>query len=279
MLRHSPVACQCKPTSKLHTEKVRFNSVLPQFSGVSAHKEVSLDSISPQFSGGPQNQENSWPQSSGVSARSNQQTAYKKVRFDSVSPQFSSVSAHKEVSLDSILLQFSGGLQDQARVNNVMPQSSGMSAQSNQQTEYKKVRFNSVLPQFSGMSAHKEVSLDSISLQFRGRLKNQENAWPQFSGMSAQSNQRTAYKKVRFDSDLPQVNGVSAHKEVSLDSILPQISSGLQDQARNQIKHISKRQADQHPNKTQAFPSELISIISSIRGQPIPVRNQNSSLK
>jgi hypothetical protein len=50
MLRHCPVACQHDPTSKLHTEKNRFKSVLPQFSGVSAQKEVSLDSILLQFS-------------------------------------------------------------------------------------------------------------------------------------------------------------------------------------------------------------------------------------
>jgi hypothetical protein len=90
------------------------------------------------------------------------------------------------------------------------------------------------------MSAHKEVGLDSILLQFSGGSQNQENPWPQSSGMPAQSNQRTAYNKVRLDNVLPQVNGVSAHKEVSLDSILPQISGGLQDQARNQIKPSSK---------------------------------------
>ncbi len=72
------------------------------------------------------------PQSSGVSVQSNQQTAYKKVRLSSVLPQFSLMSAHKAISLDSILPQFNGGLQDQARVNNVTPQSSGVSAQSNQ---------------------------------------------------------------------------------------------------------------------------------------------------
>jgi hypothetical protein len=72
--------------------------------------------------------------------------------------------------------------------------------------------------------------------------------------MSARCNQQTAYKKVRFDSVLPQVNGVSAHKEVSLDRILPQISGGLQDHARDQS---SKKQANQHPDKTPAFPSEL----------------------
>ncbi len=77
-------------------------------------------------------------------------------------PQFSVMSAHKEVGLNSIAPQFSGGSQDQASVNNVRPQSSGMSAQSNQQTAYKKVGLNSVLPQFSGVSAHKEVSLNSI---------------------------------------------------------------------------------------------------------------------
>jgi hypothetical protein len=73
-----------------------------------------------------------------------------------------------------------------------------------------------------------------------------------------------------LDSVSPQVNGVSAHKEVSLNSILPQISGGLQDQARNQIKPCSKKQADQRPDKMPAFPLELISIIRSIRGQPIP---------
>jgi hypothetical protein len=61
---------------------------------------------------------------------------------------------------------------------------------------------------------------------------------------------------------------MSAHKEVSLDSILPQFSSGLQDQARNQIKHSSIEQANQRPKKTLSFPSKLISIISNIRGQP-----------
>ena len=128
MLRHSPVVCQHNPTSKLHTEKVRFNSVLLQFSGMSAHKEVSLHSILPQFN---------------------------------------------------------RGLQDQARVNNVTPQSSGISVQSNQQIAYKKVRFDSVLPQFSGMSAHKEVSLDSIPPQFSGRSQNQKSTMPQSSGMPA----------------------------------------------------------------------------------------------
>jgi hypothetical protein len=81
------------------------------------------------------------------------------------------MSAHKEVSLDSILPQFSGGLQDQARVNDVMPQSSFLSAQSNQQTAYKKVRLGSVLPQLSGVSAHKEVSLDNILPQFSSGLQ------------------------------------------------------------------------------------------------------------
>ena len=99
-------------------------------------------------------------------------SSYKKVRFDTVLLQFSRLSVHKQVSLDSISLQFSGGLQDQARVNNVMPQSSGISVQSNQQIAYKKVRFDSVLPQFSGVSAHKEVSLDSILPQFSGGSQN-----------------------------------------------------------------------------------------------------------
>jgi hypothetical protein len=146
VLRHSPVVCQHNPTSKLHTEKVRFDSVLPQVNGVSAYKEVSLDSILPQFSSGSQDQarvNNVTPQSSGMSARSNHPTVYKKVRFDSVLPQFRDVSAHKEVSLDIILPQFRGGLQDQ---ENAWPQSSGMSAQSDQQTAYKKVRFDTVLP-------------------------------------------------------------------------------------------------------------------------------------
>jgi hypothetical protein len=94
---------------------------------------------------------------------------------------------------------------------------------------------------------------------------------PQSSGMKAQSNRQTAYKKTRFDSVLLQTSGMSAHKEVSLDSILPQTSGGLQDQATNQITQSSIWQADQHPNKTPAFPLELISIINEIRGQPIPV--------
>jgi hypothetical protein len=101
------------------------------------------------------------------------------------------MSAHKEVSLDSILPQFISGSQDQARMNNVTPQSSGVSAQSNQRTEYKKVRFDSVLLQFSGVSAHKEVCLKSILPQFSSVLQSQENAWPQSSGKSAQSNQQT----------------------------------------------------------------------------------------
>jgi hypothetical protein len=100
VLRHSPVVCQRDPTSKLHKEKVGFNSVLLQFSGVSAHKEVSLDRILPQFSGRPQDQarlNKVTPQFSGLSAQSNQQTAYrKKVRFNSVLLQFSSVSAHNQ---------------------------------------------------------------------------------------------------------------------------------------------------------------------------------------
>jgi hypothetical protein len=58
---------------------------------------------------------------------------------------------------------------------------------------------------------------------------------------------------------------------VSLDSILPLFSGRLQDQARNQIEHCSKKQANQRHDKPPAFPSELISIISSIRGQPISV--------
>jgi hypothetical protein len=138
------------------------------------------------------------PQFSGMSAQSNQQTAYKKDRFNSVLLLFSSVSAHKKVSLNSILLQFSRRLQDQARVNDVTPQSSGVSAQSNQGTAYKKVRFVSVLPRFSGMSAHKEVSLDSILPQFSGGSQDQArvtNVTPQCSGVSVQSNQQTAYRK------------------------------------------------------------------------------------
>jgi hypothetical protein len=94
---------------------------------------------------------------------------------------------------------------------------------------------------------------------------------PQSSGAKAQSNQRMAYKKVRFDSVLPQTSGASAHEEVSLNSIPPQTSSGLQDQATNQITQSSNQQADQCPNKTPAFPLELISIINKVRGQPIPV--------
>ncbi len=66
------------------------------------------------------------PQSRSVSAQSDQQGAYKNVRFDCVSPQANRVSAHKEVSLNSILPQVSGGLQDQAK-DKVAPQSSGVS--------------------------------------------------------------------------------------------------------------------------------------------------------
>jgi hypothetical protein len=122
-------------------------------------------------------------QSNGMSAQSNQPRAYKKVRFDSVLPQVSGVSEHKEVSLDSILPQVSSGLQDQAR-DGVASQSSGMSAQSNQQSAYKKVRFDSVLPQVSGVSAHKAVSLDSILPQFSSELQDQasDGRAPQSSG-------------------------------------------------------------------------------------------------
>jgi hypothetical protein len=128
-------------------------------------------------------------------------------------PQLSGVLAHKEVSLDSILPKLSGGLQDQARENNVTPQSSGMSAQSNEQTAYNKIRLDSVLPRVNHMSERNEVNLDTILLQFSGGLQNQENATPQSSVVSARSNQQTAYKKVRFNSVSPQVNGMSAHKE------------------------------------------------------------------
>jgi hypothetical protein len=61
---------------------------------------------------------------------------------------------------------------------------------------------------------------------------------PQSSGASAQSNQQTAFKKVRFNSVSPQTSGMSAQKEVSLDSILQQISSGLHDQARDQTNML-----------------------------------------
>jgi hypothetical protein len=117
--------------------------------------------------------------------------------------------------------------------NSVASQSSGMSAQSDQQSAYKKVRFNSVLPQVSAVSAHKEVSLDSILPQVSGRLQDhaRDGVAPQSSGVSAQSNQQSAYKKVRFDSVLPQISCVSAHKAVSLNSISPEISGESQDQA------------------------------------------------
>ncbi len=94
---------------------------------------------------------------------------------------------------------------------------------------------------------------------------------PQSSGAKARSNRQMSYKKIRFDSVLPQTSGVSAHKKVSLDSIPPQTSGESQDQATNQITQSSNRQVDQHPNKMPAFPLELISVINEIRGQPIPV--------
>jgi hypothetical protein len=141
------------------------------------------------------------------------------------------MSAHREVIVDIISPRFSGGLQDQARVTNVIPQSSGVSAQSNQCTAYKKVKLDSVLLQVNGMSAHKKVSIDSILPQISGRLQSQENATPQSSGVSAQSNQQTAYKKVRLDSVSPQFSGVSAHKEVSFYSISLQFSRWLQNPA------------------------------------------------
>jgi hypothetical protein len=125
-------------------------------------------------------------------------------------------------------------------VDNVSPssdgvasQSSGVSAQSDQPSAYKTVRFDSVLPQVSGVSAHKEASLDNTLPQVSSGAQDQarNGVAPQSSGVSAQSNQQSAYKKVRFNSVLPQVSGVSAHKAVSLDSILPQFSGELQDQA------------------------------------------------
>ncbi len=67
---------------------------------------------------------------------------------------------------------------------------------------------------------------------------------------------------------------MSAHKVVNLNIILLQIKGGLQDQARNQIKPSSKNQAGQRPDKTLAFALELITIIRSIRGQPIPVPSE-----
>jgi hypothetical protein len=138
-----------------------------------------------------------------VSARSDQQSAYKKVRFDCVSPQANGVSAHKEVSLDSILLQVSGGLQDQAK-DKVAPQSSGMSAGSN----------------------------------FSSKLQDHAS-----------------------DGGAPQSSGGS----VSL-----QVSGGSQNQTSNQTMQNSNQESNQCPNRTPAFQSELMSIINEIRGQPIP---------
>jgi hypothetical protein len=102
---------------------------------------------------------------------------------------------------------------------------------------------------------------------------------PQSSGVKARSNQRTAYKKVRSNSALPQTSGMLAHKEVSLDSIPPQTSGGLQDQATNQMTQSSNwTAADQRPNKMPAFPLELMSIINKSEASLTQCqRNQNSS--
>jgi hypothetical protein len=69
------------------------------------------------------------------------------------------MSEHKEVNLESILPQFSGGLQNQ---ENVMPQSRGMSVQSNQRTTYKKFRLDSVLLQVNGVQ-HTRRSVSTVS--------------------------------------------------------------------------------------------------------------------
>ncbi len=103
------------------------------------------------------------PQSSGMSAQSNQQSAYKKVRFDCVSPQANGVSAHKEVSLNSILPQVSGGSQDQAK-DKVAPQSSGVSVGSNVSSKLQDHASDGVAPQSSGRA---------VSLQVSGGLQNQ----------------------------------------------------------------------------------------------------------
>jgi hypothetical protein len=66
----APQSSGVSERSNQHTayKKVRLYSVLPEVNGVSEHKEVNLYSILLQFSGGLQNQENTTPQSSGMSA-------------------------------------------------------------------------------------------------------------------------------------------------------------------------------------------------------------------
>jgi hypothetical protein len=126
VLCHHSVACQCNPISQVHTRKSDSTVSCHKSAACQHTRKVSPDSISPQVSSRLQDQARDGvaPQSSGMSAQSNQQSAYKKVRFNSVLPQVSGVSAHKAVSLDSISPQFSGKLQDQAS-NGRAPQSSG----------------------------------------------------------------------------------------------------------------------------------------------------------
>jgi hypothetical protein len=67
------------------------------------------------------------------------------------------VSAHKEVSLDSILPQVSGGLQDQAK-DKIAPQSSGVSVGSNVSSELQDHASDGGAPQSSGGSVLLQVS-------------------------------------------------------------------------------------------------------------------------
>jgi hypothetical protein len=124
-------------------------------------------------------------------------------------------------------------------------------------------RLDSVLPQVSGVSAHKKISLDSILPQVSGGLQDQarDGVAPQSSGMSGRSNVSSELKDQASDGSAPQSSG----RLVS-----PQVSGRPQKQARDKIKQHSNRESNQCPNKTWAFPSELISIINEIRGQPIP---------
>ncbi len=169
-------------------------------------------------------------------------------------------------------------------MNDVTPQSSGMSARSNHQTVHNNVRFDCVLLQFSSMSPHKEVSLTSILLQISGGLQNQENFWPQSSGMSTRSNQRTVHKKVRLDSVLPQVNGVSAHKEVSLDSILLQISGGCRIKQKIKSSLVPRSKPTSVPTRCRlshrSSSASASALAAELEASPSQHhQNQNSSLK
>jgi hypothetical protein len=118
-------------------------------------------------------------------------------------------------------------------MNDVTPQSSGVSAQSNQLTEYRKSQIQQCFA-----AVHRSVSTQgSQSQQYLAAVQwwvaklRKCSATVQWLVSLIQPGNCIQESQIRQCS--PQLNGVSAHKEVSLDSILPQISGGLQDQARN----------------------------------------------